>query len=263
MSKGAGRVERIIRELIEAGRERWLAYLSTSTDALCRAVFGGEAPITKAQRVSVLRAMQRIMSKEAGWTSSRRAGHGRGGGPLQFIWRQPPEPPRPPRLKGKPQKAHEPIWAYVLDCGRYVWSRAAIISRDGADPDRITVEWNARKWQCTDLGGHILNRREIGRLGQVHPQFCHDHFVAEVKREQREWQRKFAAVTGHNAGVFAGALALLDLRRPFTQADVQRAFRTKSLKAHPDQGGDPDFFRALVHARDAALADADDPPGSM
>jgi hypothetical protein len=63
-------------------------------------------------------------------------------------------------------------------------------------------------------------------------------------------------------GVYARAsqeaLAMLDLRRPFTHDDVQRAFRAKSLKAHPDQGGDNDFMRALMIARDACLADAED-----
>jgi hypothetical protein len=62
----------------------------------------------------------------------------------------------------------------------------------------------------------------------------------------------------NNDGAPSNDFAMLGLRHPFTRQDVQRAFRAKSLKVHPDHGGDPDFFHSLVSARDRALADADD-----
>ena len=59
-------------------------------------------------------------------------------------------------------------------------------------------------------------------------------------------------------GVSTEALAMLGLTRPFTTAQLRRAYRQQALKAHPDPRGDADFMMALQHARDAALADADD-----
>jgi hypothetical protein len=78
-------------------------------------------------------------------------------------------------------------------------------------------------------------------------------------REQQEDRRAYAEHLSVNSdGASSTVFAMLGLRHPFTRQDVQRAFRTKSLRLHPDHGGDPDFFRSLVSARDRALADADD-----
>lgn len=37
-------------------------------------------------------------------------------------------------------------------------------------------------------------------------------------------------------------------------ADIKRAYRVRALETHPDHGGDPAAFRALVNAYEAALA---------
>ncbi len=77
--------------------------------------------------------------------------------------------------------------------------------------------------------------------------------------EEREHRRAYAEpLAFNNVGASSNEFALLGLRHPFTRQDVQRAFRAKSLTAHPDHGGDADFFRSLMSARDRALADADD-----
>ena len=76
--------------------------------------------------------------------------------------------------------------------------------------------------------------------------------------EEREHRRAYAEpLAFNNVGASSNEFALLGLRHPFTRQDVQRAFRAKSLTAHPDHGGDADFFRSLMSARDRALADAD------
>ncbi len=99
--------------------------------------------------------------------------------------------------------------------------------------------------------------REFGFSGKI--LVCHNHRKAEVEKEERDFRRKLADQYGFVGGrVSSEALAMLGLSRPFTRADVLRAFRAKSLKAHPDQGGESDFFRALMMARESALADADD-----
>ena len=78
-------------------------------------------------------------------------------------------------------------------------------------------------------------------------------------REHQEYRRAYTEHPGVNSGGASSIdFATLGLRHPFTRQDVHRAFRAKSLRAHPDHGGDPDFFRLLVSARDRALADADD-----
>ena len=78
-------------------------------------------------------------------------------------------------------------------------------------------------------------------------------------REHQEYRRAYTEHPGVNSGgASSTAFAMLGLRHPFTRQDVHRAFRAKSLGAHPDHGGDPDFFRSLMNARDRALADADD-----
>jgi hypothetical protein len=49
------------------------------------------------------------------------------------------------------------------------------------------------------------------------------------------------------------ARALLGVRPHATTEEVRRAFRRAALAAHPDRGGDPSAFRALVVARDVLL----------
>jgi hypothetical protein len=83
-------------------------------------------------------------------------------------------------------------------------------------------------------------------------------------REHQEYRRAYTEHLGVNgAGASSTDFAVLGLRHPFTRQDVQRAFRAKSLRAHPDHGGDPNFFRSLMNARDRALADADDEEPSL
>lgn len=50
------------------------------------------------------------------------------------------------------------------------------------------------------------------------------------------------------------ALATLGLGSDATPEQVKTAFRARALAAHPDHGGDPEELKALVQARDAALA---------
>src|SRR6478752_266027 len=97
MSKGPGRIGRAILGLIGAEQAKRPDHLMISTDVLCRAAFGGEGSWAKAQRVSVLRAMYRIMAKETGWTTHR-GGRGKDARVPRFHWQKPPEP----KAKGKP-----------------------------------------------------------------------------------------------------------------------------------------------------------------
>jgi hypothetical protein len=54
----------------------------------------------------------------------------------------------------------------------------------------------------------------------------------------------------------AAARAALGLRAGHSATDVETAFRVGARRLHPDHGGDPDRFRALVEARDVLRAGA-------
>ena len=95
-------------------------------------------------------------------------------------------------------------------------------------------------------------KRHVPRLARL-------DLKAKLEEEHREYRHTYAEHLGVNSdGVSSTDLAMLGLRHPFTRQDVHRAFRTKALEAHPDHGGDPDFFHSLVIARDRALADVGD-----
>jgi hypothetical protein len=82
---------------------------------------------------------------------------------------------------------------------------------------------------------------------------------AKLEEEHQEYRHAYAEHRGFNSdGASSTDLAMLGLRHPFTRQDVRRAFRAKAWEAHPDRGGDPDFFRSLVIARDRSLAGVDD-----
>ena len=95
-------------------------------------------------------------------------------------------------------------------------------------------------------------KRHVPRLARL-------DLKAKLKEEHREYRHTYAEHLGVNSnGASSTDLAMLGLRHPFTRQDVHRAFRAKALEAHPDHGGDPDFFHSLVIARDRTLADVDD-----
>ena len=95
-------------------------------------------------------------------------------------------------------------------------------------------------------------KRHVPRLA------CLDQRV-KLEEEHREYRHAYAEHLGFNSdGASSTDLAMLGLRHPFTRQDVHRAFRAKALEAHPDHGGDPNFFHSLVIARDRALANVED-----
>ena len=165
-----------------------------------------------------------------------------------------------------PRVVDEQIWALTGDA---TWTRARIISRGGPAPFRLIVEWNDEEWLAEETPDGIRIEATYPYKYPT-PKFYSDD--ARVKAEANEakrakarqrrsedtdrWFDRISAKYAQKAS--ATDIALLGLPSTFTKADVQRAFKQKSFKAHPDLGGDPDFFRALVAARDALLASAED-----
>lgn len=61
--------------------------------------------------------------------------------------------------------------------------------------------------------------------------------------------------SGSDTGVMdlKEASAILGIKLPASEAEIQAAFRKLALKAHPDHGGSADAMRRLIQARDTAL----------
>ncbi|MGH9060972.1 MAG: hypothetical protein ACRDZY_15885, partial [Acidimicrobiales bacterium] len=59
------------------------------------------------------------------------------------------------------------------------------------------------------------------------------------------------------------ARALLGLPPGYRSADVETAFRRRAAVVHPDRGGDPEEFKALVEGRRILLADWPRRPGPV
>jgi hypothetical protein len=78
-----------------------------------------------------------------------------------------------------------------------------------------------------------------------------DHAREEERARQRRRERE-ARIAGHYNSVNRSA-TVLDVSPAASEAEVQAAFRKQALAHHPDHGGDPAKFRAVVEARDAML----------
>jgi hypothetical protein len=126
-----------------------------------------------------------------------------------------------------------------------------------------------RSFRCTDHG-HATSSLGNFRLSspfEKHYQvggpprglkFWRDRRQGEAfNRKMHEALRKsWSHVLERFAGASAEALEILDLQPPFTRADVERAFKAKAQKVHPDKGGDDAIMRALLLARKTCLNEA-------
>jgi hypothetical protein len=246
MGRGPGHVERVILEVL---RDPELTRVSSTL--LCARVFGArQREVTKSQRVSVLRAIRRVLSREAGWRIVHRpitphepgsvmVGGKRGAGPRETVILE--------RVETKARKdrfeVNEPIWAYKDEgLGKPLkWRRATVVRRTQW---QATVEFEGERISCDDM----LNPRDARLMLNMEWRFTNDRARTEERRKRRR------AMEGVEDGApNAIALELLGLLSDFTDADVLRAFRARSFQLHPDQGGDAMTFRALVMARDALL----------
>jgi hypothetical protein len=172
-------------------------------------------------------------------------------------------------MTAQPQKVHEVIWAYAEDVmtGRGTWSEAVITSRGGSYARRITVKWEGLSFQCSDHGrdnfdlGRFNLNSAFGKHYQVGGRARSVAFWRDRKRGEA-WNRMMHEMQRRAAAPFlaryasASDWAMLDLQPGATEAEIEKAFRAKALKAHPDQGGDAAIFRALKMAREACLAEA-------
>jgi hypothetical protein len=151
----------------------------------------------------------------------------------------------------KPQKVYEPIWACEYDSrtGRCRWSEAIIVSRGGANPNRVTIAWGGRKRQRHEDGDDAGWFSAPWARAQV--VFWRDRKAGEALHRS---YNKLMGLRDQDAD----AWDLLDLQPGASKAAITKAFNAKVQKVHPDKGGDAAITRALLKARDACLAAAED-----
>lgn len=227
MSKGLGRVQRAIQELGET-----LAFRELSVQQLCVAAYGlPQDQIAKRHRVAVLRAMHRLRQTNPAWTTLPRS---------RFRFAPPP------------QDINQPIWAWRGSARGVVWERATIV-RSSARRRVIEVD-GQRVTTDSELRPIGKDRKDRDPLLGYHFEYERNPWVE--KRVKRFWRIFWAAFgDGRDAASDSDiAIALFDLSAGYTKAAVLHQFRKRSLRLHPDQGGDNAAFRALVKARDLLLA---------
>lgn len=69
--------------------------------------------------------------------------------------------------------------------------------------------------------------------------------ATDLKKENRELREKAAKTT---TNVKELAALMLGLSPDASEAAIKAAYREKVKRAHPDAGGDPDFFKAVTEA---------------
>ena len=254
--QGPGRVERAIRAVIErrdgyvrpgaALRERrWYIreLISISSEELYQAAFG-DPPWSKAQRVSVLRAMRRIMAQSpvGALASKARLDEfpvGAADGPLR-----------------------EGRGAFGLHCGvrrprllepghgrhlRQQYAPDSFINRRSGSAVGRCIEW----W-----GGRIAPtfRSQSSNDSDLCPEFCRDFSKSWIERRHREMSRAITSTSGVRKPSWK-CLACDGRSRRRMCAARSGPRRWRRIRI---QGGDSALFRALVRARTAALDDADE-----
>jgi hypothetical protein len=106
-----------------------------------------------------------------------------------------------------------------------------------------------------DVGQYALDRDELERDGNACAQGkWYRLFYSDEGKRAYEAAHPFACQPRRSVGPKEPECAkVLGLTVPFFKEDVVKAFRKAAHEHHPDKGGDPDMFRKLVEAKDAAL----------
>jgi hypothetical protein len=102
---------------------------------------------------------------------------------------------------------------------------------------RIDGRW-ARAWSRIMQGEPAFRRPPVARVGEEAP--VAEHGTGDPARRAAEPP--------------TSTWALLGVARTATLDEIKRAYRKRALESHPDQGGDPEAFRALLRAYERAVA---------
>lgn len=271
MSKGAGKIERRIADLFAATRDKALS-VDEITDSAYQ--LHGAKP-TREQRLAATRAAHRLLRRvretialsrklmasddwERGrqlYESAGRVGHwvriveieGRRGayrGEDDF-W-QAATVNR--RLFFHPPDVPVIVWAVKIQADGVHWFETDVIrvteknvvvayAGEKARLDRIRLFYWWAFWR-----GVMFVSSQTGRI------------AAALEEHWREQYGRNNPIPLAMKVPLADAMALLGVKADFTREDVIAAFRRKAKLAHPDLGGTPELFRALVEARDRLLA---------
>ncbi|HEX7926413.1 MAG TPA: DnaJ domain-containing protein [bacterium] len=98
------------------------------------------------------------------------------------------------------------------------------------------------------LAEHLARMQKLGRVP------TEEDDAEEERRFQNDWNRWKQQYAGRVVSVQVQTVdpdadyKLLGLTRKATDKDIRRTFHKLAQKAHPDHGGDPDKFHALMMA---------------
>jgi hypothetical protein len=293
MSKGAGKIERAIRDLFLRSGDRWeegSADRSYTVTELCCEVFGCDKP-TRAQRVSALRAAHAALRRARRAQERKNKLSSEAQEAAYAKYGQPPK-----RWNSSAAWKHYRLVSEFLEqhpaylaSRRITEAETELFHWHATEmPDRSVVFHHfmrpARVWalditpagivwaeaQIEEITRHRVSVRyrgvrcplDRGNLSWRGTWWRGVRFVSErsgwtaafFERKRREWY-------SHRSDFQPEAISLDEARRViglreenYQREDVIAAFRKAAKRCHPDHGGTAEMFRKLVEARDRLLA---------
>jgi hypothetical protein len=245
MSKGAGRVERAIRTMIERRGRGWQQWFTP--DDIAEAAFGMK-PWTEAQRHSAMRAMHRIVDGQPGWSVEKHRDWR-----MAFRFTPPPDAP----------KAERAAAGYLLDRPKALRQQA----HEAAEQRRLRRERRAQAkqplplsyfWTC---GQDTLGAFPAGLMGlpvgrkvttipgtePATPRRRMEGVTEDMAREARNNVWAALAARAHDHGLEAEpgdlAMAILDMELAY----IEKAATYREIHRHM---GDAETIRAMyLHIR--------------
>ena len=129
-----------------------------------------------------------------------------------------------------------------------------------------TLDLSAERWARILLGSPDFRTVSPANVLRVVEQYVSDHGLRrEILEGLREaargtWQQKARRTAQSDRrgqeDMRTKALRLLELELGSSSEEIESAFRKAARKHHPDVGGDPKEFRAIVDARNLLLGRA-------
>lgn len=142
------------------------------------------------------------------------------------------------------------VWAVAIRPEGVIWAETDIVGVDNTyvrvryrgEPARLDRKKLARSW--TLYRNVYFTSTRSGYAARAFDQMWWEQY----------WRPGTAPPPPAMQVPLADAIKLLGVPVNFTREDIIAAFRRKSLRCHPDQGGTAEQFIALVKARDRLLA---------
>lgn len=220
------------------GRDKWFWVTYRSFDDLCEGIVASSGSTTTSAEAEH-QARMSIMDHARGWPEQYNAGNAR------YVYRKLTIKRRAARPSAA-QDATKPEYVYSDWTSDYDCS-------EGSTPHRIVkktakrvyVERSHRSWKegdqvFYDVPTFVLDRQELEATGEAWSRRRRGFFYTTPYEERRQtFKPKHLEILGLEPGCSAEA--------------VGAAYRGLAKKLHPDHGGNPESFKQLQWAYEAAL----------